>query len=328
LALRPSPLPAQEVGADMAHAANSFLASLTAEQKAKATFEWKDEDRLNWHFIPKDRPGLALKDLTPPQKQLTQALMASALSPQGHVKAASIMSLESILQELEGPNRRFPRNPELYHISLFGQPGPQSTWGWRLEGHHLSLNYTIVKGELIAGTPSFMGTNPAEVKAGPRRGLRVLAAEEDLARALVQSFSDDQKSKAIVEAKAPSDILTGANRKVSPLDQVGLPVSQMNEEQTAALRNLIRAYVFRNRAEMARLDLAKIREAGFRNIYFAWMGGIEKGQGHYYRVQGPTFLLEYDCTQNDANHIHAVWRDFENDFGLDLLKKHYEEAHR
>jgi hypothetical protein len=209
---------AHEVGQDMAHAANSFLASLDSAQKAKATFEWKDEDRMNWHFIPKERPGLAIKDMTPPQKQLTQALMASALSPRGHAKAASIMSLEAILQELEGPNRRFPRDPELYHVSVFGKPGPDSTWGWRFEGHHLSLNFTVVKGKFVVGTPSFMGTNPAEVKSGPRAGLRVLAAEEDLARTLVKSLNDSQKSKAILSDKAPNDVLTGAKRTVTPLD--------------------------------------------------------------------------------------------------------------
>jgi len=308
----------------MAEAAGHFLATLDDAQRAKATFEFKDEERQNWHFIPKERPGLTIKEMKPAQRQLAQALLASGLSYRGYMKATTIMSLEQVLQDMEGPNRRFPRDPELYHVSIFGTPSNEGPWGWRVEGHHLSLNFTLAKGTLVASTPSFFGTNPAEIKEGPRRGLRVLAEEEDLARQLVKSLNAEQLKVALIADKAPADIITGAARTVSPLKQEGLPVTRMNADQVQALRSLIREYVFRNRPEVAAQDLEAIEKAGIEQILFAWAGGLDQGQGHYYRVQGPTFLLEYDCTQNDANHIHAVWRDFANDFGIDLLRRHYE----
>lgn len=311
---------------DMAETATRFLASLEPEQKAKAQFTWKSEERFNWHFIPKERHGLTFKEMTPPQRQLAQALMASGLSQRGFIKATTIMSLEQVLQELEGPNRRFARDPEMYHVSIFGTPGPKATWGWRVEGHHLSLNLTVVDGQFVSVTPSFLGSNPAEIKSGPRQGLRVLAAEEDLGRQLVTSLTAEQLTKTVIAEKAPADILTEAIRKASPLEEVGLPATEMTPKQMGLLKQLIEEYVRRYRTDVADADLKKIQSAGMNNILFAWAGSTEKGQGHYYRVQGPTFLLEYDCTQNQANHIHAVWRDFDGDFGEDLLKKHYQEV--
>ncbi|MBI3853639.1 MAG: DUF3500 domain-containing protein [Verrucomicrobia bacterium] len=310
---------------EMSDAANNFLASLTSEQQAKARFELRDEERKNWHFIPKERKGLPIKEMTPAQRNLAHALLASGLSQRGYAKAVTIMSLEDILRELEqgkGP----ARDPERYFVSIFGKPGDKETWAWRVEGHHLSINFTIANGNDIAATPSFMGTNPAEVRQGPRKGLRVLAVEEDLARQLVKSFNDEQKKTAIYTNTAPADIITGAERKARILATTGLPASRMNKDQSKLLLELIREYVYRHRAEVADRDLEKIRKAGFSKVYFAWAGGLERGEKHYYRIQGPTFLMEYDNTQNDANHIHAVWRDFENDFGDDLLRRHYEQT--
>jgi hypothetical protein len=323
-ALRAHPHSATE---EMAEAAIHFLAALTPEQKSKATFPLKDDERLNWHFIPKDRNGLSFKEMSPAQHQLAHALLSSGMSHRGHVKALTIMSLEQILQEMEGPNRRFPRDSELYFFTIFGEPGPKATWGWRVEGHHLAINFTIVKGKHVSATPSFFGTNPAEVKTGPRQGLRVLAAEEDLARQLVRSFSESERKNVIIHAKAPADIITGAQRKVQPLELAGIPAARMSKEQQELLEALIREYVYRHRPEIAGEDLRKIQEGGFGKVYFAWAGGIEPGEGHYYRIQGPTFLMEYDNVQNNNNHIHAVWRDFENDFGEDLLRRHYDEHH-
>jgi Protein of unknown function (DUF3500) len=311
---------------EMADAANHFLAALNPDQKAKAHFDLKADERQNWHFIPKDRNGLPMKGMTSAQKLLAQSLLASGLSQRGYVKATTIMSLEQVLAEMEGPNRHFPRDPELYYVSIFGNPGAKETWGWRVEGHHVSINFTIVKGEFISATPSFLGSNPAEVKEGPRKGLRVLAAEEDLGRQLVKSLDADQRKVAIIAVKAPAEIITGADRKVKALEPVGLAVGQMNDDQKQILKKLIHEYVYRDRPEVADKDLAKIREAGPEKILFAWAGGVEPGQGHYYRIQGPTFLMEYDCTQNNANHIHAVWRDFESDFGEDLLREHYDQV--
>jgi hypothetical protein len=311
---------------EMAVAANKFLASLTPEQKARATFDFKADDRLDWHFIPKERKGLTIKEMSEAQRKLAHALLRSGMSAHGYTKATNIMSLEPILHELEGAGRRFPRDQELYHFFVFGQPEAKGTWGWRVEGHHLSANFTVVKGEYFASTPSFMGSNPAEVRQGPRKGLRVLAGEEDLARQLIQSLNAEQRKAAIFSETAPKEIFTEAKRRVQALESAGIVAAKLTPPQRRTLMKLIEEYVQRVRPDLARTDLMKIEKAGIEKILFAWAGGIEKGEGHYYRVQGPTFLLEYDNTQNNNNHIHAVWRDFESDFGEDLLKKHYQDA--
>lgn len=326
LGLAPQPARAHPAADEMAVAAASFLAALTPEQKATATFALRDEHRLDWHFIPKERKGLAIKAMTVEQQHLTVALLAASLSSQGLMKASSIMSLEAVLQVIEGPNRRFSRDPLLYHVSIFGEPKPGQTWAWRFEGHHLSLNFTVVKGEHVSATPSFMGTNPDIVPEGPRQGQQVLAAEENIGRQLAKSLTAAQRAKAVFSDQAPADILTEARRKVSPLEPRGIGWKELNADQTELLWILVKLYVQRSRGEIAEADLKKITDAGREKIHFAWAGGMARGQGHYYRVQGPTFLIEYDNTQNNANHIHAVYRDFESDFGEDLLRRHYEQV--
>lgn len=311
---------------EMAAAANKFLDALTPEQRGKATFELKNDERKNWHFVPKVRKGLTLKDMTPEQRVHAHALLQSGLSAHGYQKATNIISLEAILKEIEGPDGRMVRDGELYYFSIFGKPEPKGTWGWRVEGHHYSQNFTIVKGELFSGTPSFLGTNPAEVRQGPRKGLRILADDEDLGRTLVKSLNAEQRKTAIFDTKAPADIITAAQPKVMPLETTGIAASKLTSEQSAHLKKLVEAYVTRLRGDLAKADLEKIEKSGWGKLYFAWAGGVEKGEPHYYRVQGPTFLIEYDNTQNNANHIHAVWRDFDNDFGEDLLRKHYAET--
>jgi hypothetical protein len=317
---------AHVAGDEMAAAANKFLDALTPEQRSKATFELKTDERKNWHFIPKVRKGLTLKEMTPEQRVHAHALLQSGLSAHGYQKATNIISLEAILKQIEGPDGRMVRDGELYYFSIFGKPEPKGTWGWRVEGHHYSQNFTIVKGELFSGTPSFLGTNPAEVRQGPRKGLRILADDEDLGRVLVKSLNDEQRKTAIFDTKAPPDIITAAQPKIMPLETTGIAASKLTKEQSAQLQKLVQAYVTRLRGDLAEIDLQKIEKAGWAKVYFAWAGGIEKGEPHYYRVQGPTFLIEYDNTQNNANHIHAVWRDFDNDFGEDLLRKHYAET--
>lgn len=310
---------------DMATAANNFLASLSTEQKTKATFKMDDAERKNWHYIPRDRKGITFKELSPAQRLLAHALLSSGLSTSGYGKTVSIMSLDEVLKELEagkGPTR----DPELYYISIFGTPGGKEIWGWRVEGHHVSLNFTTADGLVTSTTPSFLGSNPAEVKSGPRSGMRVLSREEDLGFELVNSLSEAQHKVAVVMEKVPADILNvpGRNDWTKP---EGLPQSQMTDSQKNILTKLIHEYIDRVRPELAGEDWAKIEKAGLDKIYFAWAGGREPGQGHYYRVQGPTFVLELDNTQNNANHVHAVWRDFDHDFGEDLLKEHYETGH-
>ncbi|HVR35929.1 MAG TPA: DUF3500 domain-containing protein [Methylomirabilota bacterium] len=309
---------------EMAEAAKRFLSALNEEQSARAVFPLADDERLNWHFVPKDRKGLPWKEMTPAQQQLAVGLLGSGLSNRGLLKTTTIMSLEQVLRELE--NRAPHRDPGLYYVSIFGKPESHATWGWRFEGHHLSLNFTIVDGHHVATTPSFLGANPAEVREGPRKGLRALGPEEDAGRALVKALDANQQREAIISDRAPRDVITGADRKVEPLAWEGLPASKMSAPQMKLLWELIEEYVRRHRPEIADTDLEKIREAGAEKIHFAWAGSLEPGQGHYYRVQGPTFLLEYDNTQNNANHIHAVWRDFENDFGIDLLREHYDKV--
>jgi len=314
---------AQSPGAELAQAANNFLAALKPEQKAKAIFELKTDERVNWHFIPKERQGLPFKEMSPAQRLLAYGLLNSVLSQRGFLKATTIMSLEQVLHELE--NNAPHRDPELYYFSIFGVPG-KDVWGWRVEGHHLSLNFLVRGDTVLANTPSFLGTNPGEVRSGPRKGLRLLSVEEDLGRQLAGSLDETQRKLAILSVDAPKDIITAASRKVKPLEPAGLPAPQLNPEQRELLKKLIREYIYRHRPEVAEADRKKIEAAGWENITFAWAGSLEPGQGHYYRIQGPTFLLEYDNTQNNANHIHTVWRDFENDFGEDALRKHYEQT--
>jgi hypothetical protein len=322
--LQALPSPAHQVGDDMAVAAQNFLATLDGEQRAAAKFELDDEERLNWHFIPRERRGLTMKKMRPDQLQMAFLLVNSPLSHKGSTKALTVMSLERVLHELE--NNSPKRDAGNYFISIFGEPGAK-VWGWRFEGHHLSMNYTVADGE-VSGTPTFFGGNPGEVKDGPRKGLRVLGAEEDLGRALAKSLTAEQKKVAIVlENKPPKDILTKAEKKVALIEPRGLAQSAMNEKQKLQLLRLIKEYINTHRWPLAEADMKKITGAGLEKVTFAWAGSLELGQPHYYRVQGPTFLLEYDNIQNGANHPHAVWRDFDGDFGRDLLREHHETAH-
>ncbi len=325
--LATSRLHADEAAAEMAEAARGFLSSLKEDQRAAASFALKSDERLNWHFIPRDRKGLPIKEMTGDQRKKAHALLQSGLSQSGYAKATNVMLLEQVLQDMEGANRRFSRDPNLYFVSIFGEPAAKGTWGWRVEGHHLAVNFTIVKGEFVSGTPLFYGANPAEVRSGPRKGLRILAAEEDLGRELAKSLTPEQRKAGIVDTTAPRDIITGADRKANRLKPEGIAGGELSGNQRELLLKLIKEYVNRHRPELAESDLRKLQGAGgVAKVHFAWAGGLEPGQGHYYRVQGPTFLLEYDNTQNDANHIHSVWRDFENDFGEDYLRKHYNEV--
>ncbi len=325
VALTAAPLlRAHDAAADMADAAKNFLAALDAGQRGKATFELKSDERENWHFIPKDRNGLTLKEMTPAQRHLAYALLGTGLSNDGFAKVTTIMSLEQILHEME--NNAPHRDPEKYYFSVFGNPASDKTWGWRCEGHHCSVNFTIVDGK-ISGTPFFLGANPGEVKQGPRQGVRVLGGEEDAGRMLVTHLNDDQKKVAVLPVEVPKDVLSEAKKAVDPLTPSGLSAATMTAEQRVLLRDLVSVYLHRARPDVAESELAQIDKAGFDAVHFVWIGGTERGQPHYYRVQGPTFLLEYDNTQNGANHPHAVWREFKGDFGRDFLAEHLKEAH-
>jgi hypothetical protein len=309
----------------MTRAANNFLNSLTPEQRAKATYKFEDDERFDWHFIPKERKGLPLREMTARQKELATALLCAGLSQQGYIKAVSIMSMEEVLRLIENSSTDY-RNPEKYFFTVFGAPADSGAWGYRIEGHHVSQNFTIVNGKVI-GAPSFFGSNPAEVRQGPHKGMRVLAAEEDLGRDLLNALDGEQKKVAVVDQTAYKDILTAASRKAALQGQAsGLQASKMNAKQFEMLMALLEEYARNMPDQLAEAREEQIRKAG-KNIYFAWAGVAERGGPHYYRVQAPTFLVEYDNTQNEANHIHSVWRDYEGDFGMDLLKMHYQSSH-
>ena len=327
----PSSANAHEAGTQMAAIAKVFLAALRPEQKAKATFDFAAEERENWHFIPRERKGLPMKEMTPQQQLLAHALLNTGLSFSGSAKAVTIMSLEEVLYQIEGADEskraatREKRDPEKYFVSIFGEPADKGLWGWRVEGHHLSLNFTIKDAQLLRATPAFMGTNPGEIRQGPLTGLRVLAVEEELGRELVKSLTPEQYKTAFVADVAPKEMITAAEHKVSALSPSGLANSELNEKQQAMLTRLIAEYIERLRPEIAEAARSEIKNSG--PIYFAWAGGKERGEPHYYRVQGKTFLIEYDNTQNDANHVHSVWRSFDGDFGRDLLGEHVKQAH-
>lgn len=310
--------------AEMTRAATTFLKSLDAEQKAKAVFEFQDDERENWHFIPLDRKGIKLSELNPQQDHFAYALLATGLSQKGFLNATTIMSLEAVLAELE--NDPVKRDTQKYYVAVFGKPhAKEGCWGWRFEGHHLSLNYTIVNGDVVP-TPSFFGTNPAHVRAGKLKGTRPLGRMEDLARDLAKSLQEAGKPVVFSE-KSPNDILTSQDRTAKmPADQ-GVKGAAMSEDQKKKLLAVVREFASNGRSEIAGPALKAIRE-GVDGLQFAWAGGLEKGDAHYFRVVGGTvFLIEYANTQNDANHAHAVWRLFNGDFGRDVLKEHLQTAH-
>lgn len=315
---------AHPASTELSGAVRTFVASLSPEQKSQALFKATDDERENWHFVPKERRGLHLKDMTEAQRTDVLKLLRLALSAEGHAQVAKIMGLEQVLFEIE---KRDIRNAGLYIVAIFGDPGSSGLWGWRFEGHHISLNFSLVGNEHVATTPLFFGANPAEVRAGPQLGTRALSREEDDGRALLAMFSSDQKAKVIFDHAAPKDIVTGNQRKISLNEPSGLAIAQMNPAQKAATMALVTLYVNRIRSDLAKEALAKIATEGWDKVYFAWAGGEQKGTGHYYRLQGPSFLLEYDNTQNNANHVHTVWRDASGDFARDVLSEHYAKEH-
>lgn len=316
--------------------ANRFLAALDENQRGRAMFPFDTDERMNWHFIPDNtklaidtlgvRKGLTLRDMSPYQRHLASALLAAGLSQSGYIKAVTIMSLEEVLRVMEGDAGEH-RNPEKYYFSIFGTPADTGAWGYRVEGHHVSQNYTVVNGKVLGG-PSFFGANPAEVRQGPRKGLRVLAAEDDLGFDLIRTLDEPEQKIAIVDANAYPEILTAASRKAALKGQPsGLSAAKMSSNQFDALIALVEEYAHNVPDDLAKHRIEQLNQAG-KNIFFAWAGGTKPGDPHYYRVQTPAFLIEMDDTQDNANHIHSVWRDFEGDFGQDLLKQHYSASHQ
>ena len=368
----------QRAAAEMARAANEFVSSLTADQRTKAVYPMSSEEWTRWNFIPASmfpRNGISFKELNQAQRQRAHDLMKAGLSQNGYATAASVMQLENVLREMEGPSATagapaapapqaaapaatadqpagtgagargeggqrgggrgtgrggdgggapVVRDPELYYLTVFGDPSATGAWGWRLEGHHVSLRFAIDNGRmLVSSTPQFLGANPAEVPYGygPHTGLRVLAAQEDAARALLRALDSKAQAIALVAPK-PRGFASGTTVKFDPQTPIGLAASQMSSKHRDMLMKLIDSYASIMPPDIAAERMARIKAAGIDKIMFAWSGAIEKGQQYQYQVQGPTFLIEHNNTQNNGNHIHAVWRDFNGDFGRDVLAEH------
>jgi hypothetical protein len=334
LALRPGPVVAHDVPGEMASAADRFLKSLDDEQRQKASIRFDDEKRTFWHYFPGSmleeqggRRGLPIKEMSAEQRALAHGLLNTALSHQGYLQAMTVITLEAILRDLEDGNPR--RDPEMYHVAIHGTPSTKDTWGWSFEGHHLSVNLTLVEGQRLCVTPSFFGSNPAVVQTGRFEGLETLASEQQLARELVGSLTPQQKKTAVIADKAPRDIITAAERQVSKSQfepPQGIPFEKLDARQQEMLLNLVRQFAGKYRTQILDKIAERTPIIDGKGMYFAWAGGFEPGEGHYYRIQTPHFLFEYDNTQNDANHVHTVWRQFDGDFGVDLLRRHYETS--
>ena len=308
----------------MTDAANAFLKTLDKRSNSLVRFKFEDEERLNWHYIPRERKGLALKSIEGAPLRAAHKLIQTGLSEAGYDQAINVMSLEEVLFLLEGGEREYRRDrrdPLKYYISIFGNPSNSGTWGWRVEGHHLSLNYTIVDGKVASSTPEFFGANPGTIDAGLGRQIRVLGPEEDLARQILKLCTEEQQKVAWISKKAPDDIRSRGTQQPAQSAAVGLAASKMSDAQKKLLAELLTEYLKNMPAEIEKERRAAINKAGIDKIHFAWWGDSELHKRHEYRIQGPTFLIEYNNTQNNANHVHSIWRDMAGDFNLSAAAK-------
>lgn len=308
--------------------ARAWLDSLSEPLRKKGRRGLDDKERTNWHFVPRRREGVSLKEMDSTQRRAAHALMRSALSSHGYLKAKAVMELEAVLFALESrPDRPARhRDPELYWFMVFGEPLSGKPWAWRVEGHHLSLNFTVVGDDVIAFAPAFFGANPGEVRSGRHAGLRVLAEEEDLARKVLRSLTGSQRETAKISDKAPRDIILAPGREAASLPEPhGVAGASLTDPQRKLLGQLISVHARALRDASYDREMGRIgRAGGLDAVRFGWAGSAEPGQGHYYRIVGPTFIIEYDNVQNGANHVHVVWRDPANDFGGDVLRQHRE----
>lgn len=316
---------AEPAGVKMTSAAEKFLGLLTPEQRSKIAFAFDDKERFNWHFVPLEdrnkkptRKGLRLEEMTDQQKSAAKELLRAGLSADGFQKATTIMSLEAILRELEqgkGP----VRNPEWYFVTVYGTPAKSGRWGWRIEGHHLCINFTLDGGKIIGSTPAFFGANPAVVKSGSRQGLRTLPEAEDLARELFGSLNTEQRKIARQQMQLPE--VKAMNKAPELGEPIGLPAARLDEKQRNVLIKLLQSYAARMPPDVAETEMKQVHQADINQIHIAYWGGIEPGEKYTYRLHGSTFVVEFLNVQNDsannpANHIHSCWRSVKNDFGL------------
>jgi Protein of unknown function (DUF3500) len=309
-------------GSETTRAARDLVARVRPALRSELVQPFAGEERTSWSYFPGRRPGVALKQLDASERAATFTLLRSALSAQGMKRTEGVIVLEGVLRDMSSWGGR---DPDLYYLTLFGEPSEDRPWTFRFEGHHLSLHFSSATGKLVSSTPAFFGAEPAKVPSGPHAGLRVLGDQEDAARRLFESLDPAQRREAIIGTSAPGDIILRPNRKAVP-DPEGLPASKMTDAQRRLLMDLIAVYTGNLREDLARAQTEKIEKADVAAIRFAWAGDTRPGGVFYYRVQGPTFVLEYDVTQSDADHVHSVFRDLENDFGGDALRRHYAES--
>ncbi|MEB2783027.1 DUF3500 domain-containing protein [Algoriphagus persicinus] len=304
-----------------------FLKSLTQAQRNKTQMPFNDESKVLWHYIPSSmfpRAGIQLNELDSNQKSKLDELLKTFLSETGYTKTMKIIDLENILLEMSGDS--IMRNPESYSVAFYGNPEKDSLWAFSFEGHHISLNFTIHDGK-VENAPRFFGANPAKIPSGPREGERTLPKEEDLGFELINSLSEEQREMAIFQQDPFFDIVTGKSAEVEPLSPVGIMYGQLNRNQQLIFLKLLDEYLSTIPAEQAEKRMNSIKDEEINEVRFGWAGATVLGEGHYYRIQGKSFLIEFDNVQNEANHIHTVWRDFDRDFGRNLIREHYEKSH-
>jgi hypothetical protein len=322
---------ATRAASEIEGATRAWLDVLDADQRARATFMFETDERFAWQYTPGPREGLAIRDMRPDQRAAAMSMTAASLSARTATEVEAVIALESVLGELERADGRpnWPRrDPEAYWFAVFGQPGKGSPWSWRVGGHHVAIHVTLAGGRVVGSAPSFLGANPAVVPSGPAAGSRALAGEEVLARSLLAALTPRMRRTAIVDDAAPPDILSGSGpRALVRAIPVGVRYDELDGRGRVALERLVHHYLGRARPEVEAAEWDRIVSAGLAAVTFAWAGSEAPGQGHYYAVRGPGFLVEYDNTQNDANHIHAVWRDLDNDWGEDLLADHHVARH-
>jgi hypothetical protein len=316
---------------DIVPAAIKFMHSLDASQQALALFPFDTDERYTYHYFPvNDRKGIAMDQLNQAQQKAALDLMRTGLTEQTMKKVKEIMELETLLKAIEKrkPDDHF-RDPGKYYFTLFGVPADNTIWGWRLEGHHVYFNFSANDKKLVSGTPGFLGANPAIVQEGSQKGEEVLKEEKEMGFAFLHALSPEELKKAIVDSVVPGDIVTGITRKAMIDHPSGIRYSELTSSQQSQLLQLIGLYVHRFTKLFADGMLKEIQEAGLSNLWFTWAGYQEPGIGkpHYYRIQGPTIIIEYDNTQNNANHVHTVVRDLIHDYGGDLLLEHYRNNH-
>jgi hypothetical protein len=305
-------------GPRLFRATAAFLDSLGPDQKARALLEFKDEERFNWHFIPRDRKGVALKDLGDKQRAAAAEVLRAGLSAAGAKKAEEVMSLEDVLREIEGPSARFRRDPLLYYVTVFSQPSKDGRWGVRIEGHHLSINWTLQGEALLSGTPVFYGANPAIVRSGPHKGLRVLAGTEDLARKLVGSLGPEAlaASKGEKGGAVPEEVPGHQTKRYAGPYPEGVAAAGLSKEARDVLAQLIREYTRNLAPDLGAAVEKEIGMEELKDVHFAWRGGIKESEPHSYLIHGPTFVINYSNVQNDAAHVHSAFRSLKGDFGL------------